>query len=427
MVLARTVEVSSIRCRSPVDSVAPARSSLQVAESDVEQRLEHRVQLPQQAGRQSGQLVRQGRRQVAGERAQRVQREGADLGEVASAQPRGQRLRPQPGPVADGARPGHDEPRHRLPRPRVGAAQRPLGRRDRVVVVDRQRHLATGAGSQRDPPLHRRTLEDRASLRRGQRAERRVQRHTQLRCHISGQPPAALVPGQHRTVLNGLARIRDERVRVDLGTHAEALAGRAGADRVEREELGARVFEVDTAGGADQLRCLGRDGRRDQVAVRAAVRAEPRHHQPQHVEDLAHRADRAARPRDRWALAQCQRGWQVGDPVDVGPFGLLDPPPAVGAQPLQEAVHPLGVEGAAGQRGLARAGHADDRDGPPQRDVDVQVAQVVVAHAADLDGPRQPVRDGRPRQLRAGSSSVTAGITCSPYAASVESLPSCWR
>ena len=41
-------------------------------------------------------------------------------------------------------------------------------------------------------------------------------------------------------------------------------------------------------------------------------------------------------------------------------------------------------------------------------------------------GPLTPARP-RHRSTRAGSSSVTAGITCSPYAASVESLPSCCR
>ena len=41
VVFARTVEVSSIRCRSPVDSVAAGPVQLQVAEAEVEQRVEH--------------------------------------------------------------------------------------------------------------------------------------------------------------------------------------------------------------------------------------------------------------------------------------------------------------------------------------------------------------------------------------------------
>jgi hypothetical protein len=64
------------------------------------------------------------------------------------------------------------------------------------------------------------------------------------------------------------------------------VAGRAGAVGVEGEGLGAGVLEPRAAHRADDLLALGIDRRRDEVAVRAQVRAQPRHHQAQHVKYL---------------------------------------------------------------------------------------------------------------------------------------------
>jgi len=93
-------------------------------------------------------------------------------------------------------------------------------------------------------------------------------------------------------------------------------------------------------------------------------------------------------------LAQRQRGRQVVDPVHVRPLGLGQPPTAVGAQALQEPVHTLGVQRADGQRRLARSRHADHRDRPPQRHVDVDIPQVVVPGPAHADDRGQGSRHG---------------------------------
>ena len=70
VVLARTVEVSSIRCRSPVDSEAPCPVEGQVAEPDVEQRCEPAVQFGEQAGGHPAQLAGQPGGQAGREPAQ---------------------------------------------------------------------------------------------------------------------------------------------------------------------------------------------------------------------------------------------------------------------------------------------------------------------------------------------------------------------
>ena len=232
------------------------------------------------------------------------------------------------------------------------------------------------------------------ALAGGQRPVRNVEPHPELARGVHRQPPPAGIPRQHRALLDRLARIGNQRGDVDFGPHAQALAGRAGAVGVEREGFRAGMLETRAAHRADDLLAVGSDRRRDAVAVRAQVRAQPRHHQAQHVEHLRHGADRAARPRYRRALPQRKRGRQVVDPVHVRPLGLGQPPAAVGAQALQEPLHALGVQRAHGQRRLARPGHADHRDRPPQRHVDVDISQVVVPGPAHADDRGQGSRHG---------------------------------
>jgi hypothetical protein len=123
----------------------------------------------------------------------------------------------------------------------------------------------------------------------------------------------------------------------------------------------------------------------------------------------------------RWR--QHQRGWQVADPVDVRPLGLGQPPAAVGAQGLQETVHALGVEGADGQGGLAGAGDADDGHGPPQRDVHVEIAQVVVPGAAHFDGGRQRAGHGQPRVGARGRGEPAPSVECAARRAHLSIVP----
>ena len=224
------------------------------------------------------------------------------------------------------------------------------------------------------------------ALALGERLVRDVEADPELARGIHRQPPPAGVPRQHRSVLDRLVRVGHQGGFVDLRPHAQALAGRARAVGVEGEGLGAGMLEVRTADRADDLLGKRRDRRADAVAVRAQVRAQPRHHQPQDVQDFGHGPDGAARSRDRRPLPQGERGRQVIDPVHVRALRLGQPAAAVGAQAGEVALHALGVQGADGQRRLARSGHADDGDRAPQRHVDVDVAQVVMPGAVHADG-----------------------------------------
>ena len=147
----------------------------------------------------------------------------------------------------------------------------------------------------------------------GQRPVGNVEPDPELARGVHRQPPPAGVPRQHRALGDRLVRIGNQGADIDLGPYAQALAGRAGAVGVEGEGLGAGVLEPRAAHRADDLLAERGDRRRDAVPVRAQVRAQPGHHQAQHVEHLGHGADRAARPRYRRTLPQGQAGgrWSI--------------------------------------------------------------------------------------------------------------------
>ena len=256
--------------------------------------------------------------------------------------------------MADRAGPGHEKLAHQAAGPLVVAAQRAFHGGDRVVVIHGELHgPPRPARLQGHLPPHRLAVQHDVAFVRGQRPVRHIQPDPELAGAVHGQPAPAGVPRQDRAFLDGLVRIGDERAGVDLVPLPQAVARRAGAVGVERERFRAGVLEARAAHGAHDLHGLRCDRRPDEMAVRAQMRAEPRHHQPQDVQDLGHGPDRAARPGYRRALPQRQRGRQVADLIDVRPLRLREPPPAVGAQALQEPVHALGVEGADGQRRLA--------------------------------------------------------------------------
>ena len=319
--------------------------------------------------------------------SQPVQAEHADLGDVPPAELRRQCLRPQPGAVTYRAGTGDDETLHQPASALVVAAQRPLDRGDSVVIVHRQPHRPlVPARVQRHLPLHGRAVQHDVALALGERLVRHVEAHPELARGIHRQPPPAGVPRQHRPLLDRLVRIGHQGGFVDLRPHAQALAGRARAVGVEGKGFGTGMFKVRTADRADDLLGKRRDRRADAVAVRAQVRAQPRHHQPQDVQDFGHGPDGAARSWNRRPLPQGKRGRQVIDPVHVRALCLGQPAAAVGAQAREVSLHAFGVQGADGERRLARSGHADDGDRAPQRHVDVDVAQVVMPGAAHADG-----------------------------------------
>ena len=115
--------------------------------------------------------------------------------------------------------------------------------------------------------------------------------------------------------------------------------------------------------------------------------------QAQVVVDLGDRADGRARVAARRLLVDGDRGRQALDEIDVGLVHLAQELPRVAAQALDVATLAFRVDRVERQAALAAAGQTGDHDEPVARQVDVDVAQVVLARAADRDQVRLAGRD----------------------------------
>ena len=123
----------------------------------------------------------------------------------------------------------------------------------------------------------------------------------------------------------------------------------------------------------------------DLVAVRAVRVADPGEQEPEVVVDLGDRADGRARVPARALLVDRDRRRQAVDLVDVGLLHLAEELAGVGAQALDVAALPLGVDRVEGEAALAAPGQPGDHDEPVARERDGDVLEVVLACAANDD------------------------------------------
>ncbi len=135
------------------------------------------------------------------------------------------------------------------------------------------------------------------------------------------------------------------------------------------------------------------------VAVGAVLDAELDVQQAQEVVDLRQRPDGALAAAAAGALLDRDRGRDAEDRIDVGTGRRLHELPRVGVERLEVPALPLGEHDVEGQRRLAGAGHASDDGELLARDLDVHVAQVVLARLVHDDRlarrRRQALRDIR--------------------------------
>ena len=132
-------------------------------------------------------------------------------------------------------------------------------------------------------------------------------------------------------------------------------------------------------------------GRFQIVAVGAAVAGEPGEHQPKAVEELRTRAECTADARKRRSLMQGQGCRHVKDLVHGGAGCLGHAAAGIGRQRFQIAPRSFRVQHAQGERRLAGTGYAGDADDLPQRDVHVDILQIMHAGAPDQDALRGAV------------------------------------
>ncbi len=151
----------------------------------------------------------------------------------------------------------------------------------------------------------------------------------------------------------------------DGGVDGDALAGGEGGDALD-----------DLLGG------LAGDGA---AAVGAVGLADGGVEEAEVVVDLGDGADGGAGAAAGGLLLDGDGGGEAVDGVDVGALHLVEELAGVGGEGFDVAALAFGVDGVEGEGGLAGAGEAGDDGEGVARDGDVDVAQVVLARAADGD------------------------------------------
>ena len=222
-------------------------------------------------------------------------------------------------------------------------------------------------------------------------------RQRQGRLHRLGQATLDAIP-QHQSVdhdLNGVLLVSGKvdlvGELVEFAVHdrpAEALGGQVGQQGVvgplaapdhgcQHLEAGALPELEDPI--HDLLRGLANQAL---TGLRIVWHADPCIQQAEVVVDLGDCAHgRAGVPRGTLLVDRDGRR-EALDEVDVRFVHLTEELPGVGRQRLDIAPLALGVDGVEGQRGLPGSGDAGEDDQPVPGEVEVNVAQVVLARAA---------------------------------------------
>ena len=218
-------------------------------------------------------------------------------------------------------------------------------------------------------------------------AERHVGAHAHCAAHLLHEVPHERAPRQHRAVVDAFRFIRDQSRAVHFAHDAGSRAGRAGTGRVEGECFGTGRMEFFTALRAGDGQA-GRHVERRFVArpaMRAHVRAHAGEQESQTIEQFGHRAERRTDTGHGGPLVQGQRGRHMQHFVHLGAVGLSQAAARVRGQRFQIAPRAFRIQYAERQRTFARTGDAGHSHQFAQRNVDVDVLQVMYARPAHFD------------------------------------------
>ena len=289
-----------------------------------------------------------------------------------------------------------------------------LGRRAAPTppAVHRRRPTRIGTvGSRRGGPLRQHMHVDPPAAAPQRRLDRLH------RPHALGAEQAEAV-GHHVEPLARAAR----RVDRALGLHPGVAARRQplrdflGAGR-RRQLDRKRHRQPRVAGVAGARQQVGEDGFRRVVAhelgsLPVEQLRRPRPQQLQVVVQLGHRADRAARVAHRIGLVDGDRRRHAVDAIDRRPVHAVEELARVGAEGLDVAPLPFGIQRVEHQARLARAARAGDHRHLAGAQIEVEVLEVVLSGAADADasghrvgpadGEGKDSMDAHPPALRIG-------------------------
>ena len=121
------------------------------------------------------------------------------------------------------------------------------------------------------------------------------------------------------------------------------------------------------------------------MPIGAAMAGQTGVHQPQVVEQLRPRAERAADSRHAGPLVERQRGRDVQHLIHIRPGRLRHPAARVGGQGLQIPPGALGIQNPQRQGGFSGAGDPGDAHDLIEWNLYVNVFQIVDSGAPNLD------------------------------------------
>ena len=218
----------------------------------------------------------------------------------------------------------------------------------------------------------------------GQFAEGHICAHAHRPADVCHQGPHQRVPGSDGALVDGERFVGHKGRAVHCADSPRAVAGAAGALAVEGEFFCGRRIKVSAAFRAGQL-LTRRDSKcgRVIVSVRAPVAGKPGVHEAETVEELGPCAECAADPGDSRALVEGKGSGDIQNVVHVSLRRLGHAPPCISGEGVQISPGAFRVEDTQGEGRFAGAGYTGDADDLPERDVHVNVFQIVDPRAAD--------------------------------------------
>ena len=210
--------------------------------------------------------------------------------------------------------------------------------------------------------------------------------HAHRAADVRHEGPHQGLPREYRPFVDRLRLVGHERRAVNRSHLARTRADRAGTAAVEGEIFGPGRTKALAANGTDE-RFVGSDGerRRHVVAVRASMARETRKHEAKTIEELRPGAECASNPRDARPLVKRKCRRYMTNLVDIRGARLRHAPARIGRERLEVPARAFGIKHPERERGLARTRDARHRHDFPERNVDVDVFEVVHPCAAHRD------------------------------------------
>ena len=233
-------------------------------------------------------------------------------------------------------------------------------------------------------------MEHDIALLRRELVKRHVGAHAHLACHLLHQIPHERAPRKHRALVDSLRLIGHQARFVHLAHNACAATSGTRAAAIESQILGTRRVELAVACRTRERQACGHVKARlhARPAVRAHVMGAAAKEQTQAIVELGHGAKSGTHARHAGALVQRERRRYVQHLVHLGVLGLRQTTAGIGAERLQVTTRALGIKNPQRQRALARTRHAGNTHELSQRNIDIDVLEVMDTRATHLDSLR---------------------------------------